>query len=103
LQNKGTKKEVWAFNNLAETVTYILAVLYFLHSVSSEFLVKSGKLEIALFTGVNVGWEGRLKREEVKEEKSLKIQLFRDMTPCRAVCRHRRFGGEACHHRQGLD
>jgi len=103
LQNKGTKEEVRAFNNLAETVTYILAVLYFLRTVSSEFLVKSGKLEIALFTCVNVRWGGGSKREEVKEEKSLKIQLFRLMTPCRAVCRHRRFGGDACRHYQGLD
>jgi len=50
LQNKGTKEEIWEFNNLAETVTYILAVFYFLRTVSSEFLVKSGKPEIVLFT-----------------------------------------------------
>jgi hypothetical protein len=50
-------------------VTYILAVrvLYFLLTFSSEFLVKSGNLEIALFTCVYVRWRGRLKRE-VKED-----------------------------------
>lgn len=46
---------------------YIHAVLYFQLILSSEFLVKSGKLEIALFTCVNVVWVGRMKREEVKE------------------------------------
>jgi hypothetical protein len=102
LQNKGTKEELWEFNNLAETVTYILTVLYFLRTVSSELLVKSGTLEIVLLTCENVRLGGRLKRE-VKEEKSLKIQLFWDMMPCRAVCRRRRFGGDACRHRQGLD
>jgi hypothetical protein len=65
LQNKGTKEEIWAFNNIAEAVTYILVVLYFLRTVSSEFLVKSGKLEIGLFTCVNVRWGGRIKREVV--------------------------------------
>ena len=88
MENEEKKEEIWAFNNLAVIVTYILAVLYFLVTVSSEFLVKSSKLEIALFTCVNVRCGGRMKREEVKET-SLKIRLLRDMTPCRAVCRRR--------------
>jgi hypothetical protein len=75
LQNKGTKEEIRAFNNLAETVTHILAALYILRTVSSEFLVKSGKLEIELFTCVNVRWGARMKREVVKEKKSSKIQF----------------------------
>jgi hypothetical protein len=48
-------------------VRYIHVVLYFPLIVSSEFLVKSGKLEIVLFTWVNVRWGGRMKREEAKE------------------------------------